>query len=50
LVQTVVDLLDTPNRWPALREAGRRFVEEERNWTNSVSRYITPYNTLKPDC
>ena len=39
LADSVVDLLAKPERWAALREAGRRFVEQERNWASSVSRY-----------
>jgi len=32
--------------WPALRTAGRRFVENERNWRESVSRYAQPFARL----
>lgn len=46
LADVVVDLLDHPERWPAIRAAGRRFVETERNWTDSVSRYVAPYSLL----
>lgn len=46
LAETVVDLLAAPQRWPAIRAAGRRFVETERNWTASVSRYVAPYAAL----
>ena len=49
LAQAVVNLLAAKDRWPAMRETGRRFVEEERNWTNSVSRYVTPYSSLRSD-
>ncbi len=49
LTQSVLGLLEAPQRWPAMRAAGRRFVEDERNWTRSVSRYITPCNSLKAD-
>lgn len=33
-------------RWPAMRAAGRRFVEEERNWRTSVSNYVAPLTRL----
>jgi PEP-CTERM/exosortase A-associated glycosyltransferase len=46
LTQTVVDLLVAKNSWPRMREAGRRFVEEERNWTASVANYRSVYNDL----
>ena len=39
LEQAVERMLDTPDHWPAMRAAGRRFVETERNWPNSVARY-----------
>lgn len=46
LAAVVADLLDHPERWPAIRQAGRQFVENERNWKNSVSRYVEPYSAL----
>ncbi|WP_114971963.1 TIGR04063 family PEP-CTERM/XrtA system glycosyltransferase [Rhodoferax ferrireducens] len=46
LTQTVFDLLAAQARWPAMREAGRRFVEAERNWTNSVANYAKAYSAL----
>jgi PEP-CTERM/exosortase A-associated glycosyltransferase len=42
----VVDLLARVDQWPALRSAGRRFVEQERNWAASVARYQAPYEKL----
>ncbi|MEC5397655.1 TIGR04063 family PEP-CTERM/XrtA system glycosyltransferase [Uliginosibacterium sp. H1] len=39
LADAVLRLLNAPERWEALRSAGRAFVENERNWRNSVSRY-----------
>lgn len=46
LAQTLVSLLSKPESWPALRQAGRRFVETERNWKTSVSNYATPYASV----
>ena len=43
LSRAVLALLDAPQRWPALRAAGRHFVEHERNWANSVARYRQVY-------
>jgi PEP-CTERM/exosortase A-associated glycosyltransferase len=46
LAETVVELLAASQRWPAIRAAGRRFVEAERNWTASVAAYVGPYSAL----
>ena len=46
LTDAVVNLLAAPADWPALRQAGRRFVEEERSWTASVSHYDRVYARL----
>ncbi|MBU0603280.1 MAG: glycosyltransferase, exosortase A system-associated [Gammaproteobacteria bacterium] len=46
LARSVLQLLDMQERWPALRAAGRRFVERERNWTASVARYRDVYGAL----
>jgi PEP-CTERM/exosortase A-associated glycosyltransferase len=46
LSQAVLSLLDQRERWPALRAAGRRFVETERNWARSVARYREPYERI----
>ncbi|NMM14070.1 MAG: glycosyltransferase, exosortase A system-associated [Rhodoferax sp.] len=48
LAQAVLDLLAARERWPAMREAGRRFVEEQRNWTASVANYHSAYTHLLP--
>ncbi len=46
LAHAVGALLASPARWPALRESARRYVEEERNWRRSVSRYLPVYERL----
>jgi glycosyltransferase involved in cell wall biosynthesis len=43
LSQTVLALFNSQNKWPTIRAAGRRFVEEERNWTRSIANYVAPY-------
>ena len=43
LALSIVDLLKHPERWPELRQAGRDFVEKERTWSASVSRYQDVY-------
>ena len=46
LTKALLDLLATPKHWRGLRDAGRQFVEQERNWTTSISRYVAPYTQL----
>jgi len=46
LASTLTGLLRKRELWPALRQAGRRFVEDDRNWASSVSRYVAPYRSL----
>jgi glycosyltransferase involved in cell wall biosynthesis len=48
LVKSLLDLLDHEERWPAIREAGRDFVENERNWVNSVANLKSVYRRLVP--
>jgi len=48
LADKVLTLLAAPQLWPALRAAGREFVETERNWAASVARYKTIYPRLAP--
>ena len=46
LAAKVGDLLDAKMLWPALRSAGRAYVENERNWPVSVSHYKNIYGRL----
>lgn len=46
LATAVLSLLDQSHRWEKLREAGRLYVEQERNWTKSVSNYKNIYAQL----
>ena len=43
LAQTVLQALDDQRQWPAMRQAGRHYVEDERNWQRSVSHYQAVY-------
>ena len=43
LTSALFDLLDSPGQWPELRANGRNFVENVRNWRNSVAHYVPPY-------
>ncbi|MBI3772195.1 MAG: glycosyltransferase, exosortase A system-associated [Gammaproteobacteria bacterium] len=46
LAQTVIAFLNDSASWAAYRQAGRRYVEAERNWSVSVSRYAPVYEQL----
>lgn len=46
LAAAIDGMLDDRAQWPAMRTAGRRFVEEVRNWRNSVASYAPVYNRL----
>lgn len=46
LSQQVLALLETPHKWQEFRQLGRRFVEQERNWTASVARYRNVYSSI----
>jgi PEP-CTERM/exosortase A-associated glycosyltransferase len=46
LASALLDLLNRPESWGALRQQGRHFVESVRNWRNSVARYRPVYESL----
>jgi glycogen synthase len=46
LSEALLDLLDQPERWPALRANGRHFVESIRNWPSSVAHYKPVYEAV----
>jgi len=46
LAGTVKNLLEQKAEWPAMRKTARQFVEEQRNWAVSVSRYNAVYGAL----
>jgi PEP-CTERM/exosortase A-associated glycosyltransferase len=46
LVEVTIKLLDNPASWPAMHNAGRRFVEQERTWETSVARYRAVYDRV----
>lgn len=48
LAKAVVGLLGQGASWDAQRKAGRRFVEQERNWAASVGRYRQVYESVLP--
>lgn len=46
LAGALADLLGRPKDWPALRAAGRRYVEAERNWQASARHYRPVFESL----
>ena len=46
LATAVLDSFDRQEQWPAMRAAGRRFVEDERTWRASVANYRPVYQRL----
>lgn len=46
LSDAILRLLAVQDQWPTIKAAGRKFVEEERNWRNSVARYQGIYPQL----
>lgn len=48
LVRSLLQLFDEEERWPAMRDAGRAFVEHERTWANSVANLKSVYARLAP--
>lgn len=46
LAATVEHMLAHREQWPAMRSAGRHFVEQVRNWPNSVANYDAAYKRI----
>ncbi|MBD9357765.1 TIGR04063 family PEP-CTERM/XrtA system glycosyltransferase [Methylomonas albis] len=46
LAQTVLAALVQQDQWEQIRRAGRRYVEDERNWERSVSHYQAVYSRI----
>ncbi len=46
LAAALTRLFAEREQWPALREQGRRYVENERSWASSVARYRDVYDSL----
>ncbi|MCB8747193.1 glycosyltransferase, exosortase A system-associated [Rhodoferax sp. U2-2l] len=46
LAESLLGLLNHPALWPVLKTNGREFVENVRNWKNSVANYVGPYQSL----
>lgn len=46
LAAAIEDMLDHRRDWPAYRASGRAYVEQVRNWRNSVANYRVIYEKL----
>ena len=46
LAKTLINLINERDQWNDIRNAGRDFVEAERNWHKSVSNYSSVYEKL----
>lgn len=46
LLETVLSALNDQMRWDEIRQAGRQFVDVERNWARSVEKYKSVYSQL----
>jgi PEP-CTERM/exosortase A-associated glycosyltransferase len=46
LADTVMQLLEARQLWPALHSSARNFVEAERNWAVSIGRYKSVYERV----
>jgi glycosyltransferase involved in cell wall biosynthesis len=46
LADKVLELLAAGWQWPALKQAGRHYVETERNWRVSVAAYQGVYQRV----
>ena len=46
LAKTVLWLVSQKDQWQLLKDNGRNFVETERNWKTSISRYKPIYQSL----
>jgi PEP-CTERM/exosortase A-associated glycosyltransferase len=50
LAEAIAGLLNNRQYWPELKANGRQFVENVRNWRNSVANYRSTYLTLTGKC
>lgn len=46
LAEAVLGLIHDRGSWAAMQDAGRRYVEDERTWSNSVARYEDAYASV----
>ncbi|BCG64818.1 MAG: glycogen synthase [Methyloprofundus sp.] len=46
LAESVLNLISDVDSWDAMRQAGKKYVEQERNWLKSVANYKQVYSSL----
>ena len=46
LAKKIAELVEKKDEWPKFHEAGRNYVEEVRNWKNSVANYPAIYERI----
>jgi PEP-CTERM/exosortase A-associated glycosyltransferase len=46
LVETILNVFDSANEWDTVRQQGRQYVEQERNWAASVENYKKVYPSI----
>ena len=46
LAESLATIFERRESWEVRREAARRFVERERNWSSNISRYLPVYQRL----
>lgn len=46
LASAISNALAARDNWPAMRQAGRHFVESVRNWRNSIANYAPAYERM----
>ncbi len=46
LARTIIDLLGKRDQWPDIITGGRKYVEEVRNWKNSIANYKDVFNRI----
>ena len=46
LAAVIADMFAHRDRWEERREAARRFIERDRNWSSNISRYAPVYQKL----
>ncbi len=46
LAESVLNLINHVDSWDSMRQAGKKYVEQERNWPKSVANYKQVYSSL----
>ncbi len=46
LACTIIDMLQNKDKWPAMIAAGRKYVEDVRNWKNSIANYKAVFDRI----